>query len=206
MRKLLFVALVACAAKDAKPAARKVSLASQPIQAWLGLPMSGDVEIVSDVENLEEPAKANGTLRITCAANCRLGDDKATIASRAKQPELLGGMYFGHIDFDSFAIEVDVANGKGTITKFDVASKEVVMKLGGTFELARPLADSRLDLCLRFDGTEALRARDPKTYAVVMMTGAQRANDGLFSIKLEDKASAPKRLAAACGTDVTASR
>ncbi|MBA3501485.1 MAG: type II secretion system protein GspN [Deltaproteobacteria bacterium] len=178
-----------------------VPLATQPTLEWLGLPMSGNVDVSIDVQHLDEPSKASGVIRIDCLAGCRLGDDKTTLKPATKNPRtaaFAGEMYFGHIDFDRISIAVDIKDGKGTVTGFDVASKDVTMKLTGTLELGKVAADAQLDLCLRFAATPALEARDPKTYALVQMSGAPRASDGMFNIKLAGTLGAVKRLGVVC--------
>lgn len=177
-----------------------VPLASQPILDWIGLPMSGDVDVAIDVQKLDDPKLATGTIRISCTKGCRLGDDKTTLKppKAARNSAFASELHFGHIDFDRFTIAIDIKDGKGTVTTFDVVSKDVVMKLGGGFEVAKPFANSRIDLCLRFASTPALEARDAKTYALIQTTGAMRASDGLFNIKLTDTFANMKRLAVVC--------
>jgi hypothetical protein len=178
-----------------------VPLASQPTMEWFGLPMSGDVDVAIDLHHLDEPAKAAGSIRISCPTGCRIGDDKTTIKPATKNGRsaaFASELYFGHVAFDRVTIAVDIKDGKGTISTFDVVSQDVILKLAGTIELAKPFADSRVDLCLRFDGTQTLQARDPKTHALLALSGAPRASDGLFNIKLVDRLGAVKRLGVAC--------
>jgi hypothetical protein len=181
---------------------KAVPLASQPTVEWIGLPMSGDVDVAIDLQHLDEPAKARGSIRISCPAGCRLGDDKAKLTPKPKNSRASAfageGIHFGHIDFDSVKIAVDVEDGKAKVTTFDVVSKDVVMTLAGTIELAKVLADSHVDLCLRFGPGPGLEDRQPQTHAALMVTGAPRAGDGMFNIKLTDKLGAPKRLGVVC--------
>ena len=187
-------------ASGIKIVGKGVPLATQPMLAWIGLPMSGDVDVAIDIQRLDEPAKATGTIRISCPKDCRLGDDKAKLKppSAARSSAFASDLDFGHIDFDRVTIAIDIREGKGVITKFDVVSKDVVMKLGGTFAVAKPLGSSRIDMCLRFGSTPALEARDAKTHALLQLTGAPRASDGLFNIRLVDDLGNPKRLGVVC--------
>ena len=222
-RAAVIVALCACASKEAErdripPAppdqalqvtetasgvnvtGRGAPLSTLPILEWIGLPMSGDVDVAIDVQKLDDPKQASGSIRITCPGGCRLGDDVTPLAppKRARNSAFASELHFGHIDFDRFTIVIDIKDGKGTVSTFDVVSKDVVMKLAGTFEVAKPLSESRIDLCLRFASTPALEARDAKTHALIQTTGAMRASDGLFNIRLADTFANMKRLAVVC--------
>jgi hypothetical protein len=66
------------------------------------------------------------------------------------------------------------------------------MDFGDTLEA------SAIDGCLWFKPTEALQKREPKTYAVIMTTGANVDGDGFFSIKLAGSVGGIKRLAQGC--------
>ena len=218
-RAIVVVALWGCAAKEAEPPAppaqalqvtetatrlqvtgRGVPLATEPILDRIGLPMSGDVDVAIDVQKLDDPKQTNGTIRISCPGGCRLGDDKTPLEppKAARHSAFASALPFGHIDFDRFTIAIDIKDGKGTVSTFDVVSKDVVMKLAGTFEVARPFSASPIDLCLRFASTPALEARDPKTHALIQTTGAMRASDGLFNIRLAGTFGSMKRLAVVC--------
>jgi hypothetical protein len=221
-RAAVIVALWGCASKEAeqdptlappdhalhvtetaggvKVTGSNVPLATQPILDWFGLPMSGDVDVAIDVQKLDDPKQANGTIRISCPKGCRLGDDMTTLKppKAARNSAFASELHFGHIDLDRFTIAIDIKDGKGTVSTFDVVSKDVVMKLAGTFEVAKPFSASRIDLCLRFASTPALEARDAKTHALLQTTGAMRASDGLFNIRLTDTFGNMKRLAVVC--------
>lgn len=212
------IVLLGCASKEPEPApddhelhrtetagglkitGKGVPLATQPFLEWIGLPMSGDVDVAIDLQHLDDPKKASGTIRISCPKGCRLGDDKTTLkpSSKARSSAFASELQFGHIDFERVTIGIDIRDGKGDISTFDVVSKDVVIELDGTFEVAKPFASSRVDLCLRFNSTPALEARDPKTHALVQITGAPRASDGMFNIKLADTFGSVKRLGVVC--------
>ena len=175
------------------------------------LPMTGDVDVDVDVLHLDDaPDKASGKVRIVCT-HCRIGDDKARLKIDSKHATGFAGdgIDFGHLDFDRVTFAADIAEGKATITTFEVASNDVTFKLAGSVALAKPLEASRVDLCLRFAATPALRQRDAKMDALLATTGAPMASDGLFNIKLTDRYATMKRLGVICdGTtppvDVTA--
>jgi membrane-associated protease RseP (regulator of RpoE activity) len=158
------------------------------------------------VQKLDDPKQANGTIRISCPKGCRLGDDKTTLKppKAARSSAFASELHFGHLDLDRFTIAIDIKDGKGTVSAFDVVSKDIVMKLAGTFEVAKPFSASPIDLCLRFASTPALEARDAKTHALIQTTGAIRASDGLFNIRLTETFGNMKRLAVVCDGSASA--
>lgn len=181
-----------------------IDLATPAVTESVGLPATGKVEISIDLQHAKaDLSKASGTIRVRCPKGCRLGDDVAKLMPKLKNARanaFVGdGLSFGHIDFDSFDIVVDVADGVARIAKWDVQSKDVALILDGTVTLGSSVSDSQAKLCLRFAPTPALQQRDPKTAAVLMTTGAQTSpRDGMFNIELVDRIGQLKKLARLC--------
>jgi hypothetical protein len=206
VRLAVVLALAACA-KD-RPAAdsviyrETVDLAARHLEDPIGLPMRGTVDIDVELDHAKnDMRKATGTIRVRCLKGCRLGDDHAKLVPKAPRAGAFGsdGLYFGHIDFDSIDIEITVANGTATIARWNVASKDVELILSGDIKLASTIGDSVAALCLRFGATPALEQRDPRTAAVIELTGGPRSDkDGLFNIKLVDRIAQLKRLGVVC--------
>lgn len=221
-RWILVVALCGCGSKEAAPpaevpndhqlhrtnskgrlqiAGKAVPLASQPTMEWIGLPMSGDIDVAIDIRHPYEPEKASGTIRISCPAGCQLGDDKTTLkpnTKNARAAAFAGEIRFGHLAFDRFTIAIDIEDGTATIETFEIVSKDLSLKATGTARLADALGRSRVDACLRFAPGPDLQDRQPITHAALMLTGAPRASDGMFNIHLTGKLDDMKKLGTIC--------
>ncbi len=203
-------AVAACDSGKPPPAADAIKyvgtldLAKQNLVEHIGLPMSGSINVNVDLAHgKDDMRKATGTVRVTCAKACRLGDDKTKLVPKnmsSRTAAFIGdGIDFGHVDFDSFDILITFANGQATLTKWDVVSPDVALILSGGLALERTIADSRIDACLRFSAKEPLLKDRPKTHAAIETTGANRSpQDGLFNIALRDRLSDVKRLAVIC--------
>ncbi len=209
MRLAMLGALAACGAKPAPEAAKDaieyvadVDLATRPTTDSLGLPMSGSVHVEVHLQHATPDLRsATGTVRVTCAKGCRLGDDKTKLVPKTTRPNAFvgDGLDFGHIAFDSFDIGLTFADGHATITTWNVASPDLQLVASGGLTLARTLAESTIDMCVRYGATPALQQRDPKMAAVIELTGAPRsAKDGLFNLQLVDRFDQMKRLGRVC--------
>ncbi|MGE5181163.1 MAG: type II secretion system protein GspN [Acidobacteriota bacterium] len=209
MRWAMICALVACGtrsasqpSKDAIEYAGDVDLATRPTSDSLGLPMTGIVHVEVHLAHATPDLRnASGTVRVTCAKGCQLGDDKAKLVPATSRANAFvgDGLDFGHLVFDSFDIAITFANGTATITTWNVTSPDVQLVASGRMKLGRTVADSSVDMCLRFGATPALRQRSPKTAAMIELTGAPRSTkDGLFNIQLLDRVDQLKRLARVC--------
>jgi hypothetical protein len=168
----------------------------------LQLPLVGaatydiDLEIPNE-HGQRDLTRARGYLSATCS-HCALGDDKTNLVSR--QSQMVGTLEFGHLAIDQADVRIDVADGHAKVTRWDVTSSDFVIRVSADVKLERKLDDSSLTACVRFQPTEALHKRDPKTYVVLEITGASQGADGLFSIRLVDRLSDLKFLAQDCDT------
>jgi type II secretion system protein N len=208
MRLAAIGVLVACGSKsspdaDAIEYEADVDLATQPTSEWAGLPMSGIVHVEAHLQHAKaDLSKADGTLRLTCANGCQLGDDKARLYPTYK-PRSIGiaaqGVDFGHIAFDSFEIVIGFDHGTATITKWNVVSPDVQLVTSGSVKLGRGLGDSIADLCVRFSATPALKQHSDLTFTAIELAGEARSEkDGLFNVQILDRLDHPRRLARVC--------
>src|SRR6185436_17930234 len=85
----------------------RVPLASTPLAGWIGLPVSGEVELDADVtmplvDNKPAYDRANGTIAVHCIDRCQIGDDVAKLKPDVKDPTkaaFIGdGLDVGHLD------------------------------------------------------------------------------------------------------------
>jgi len=181
-----------------------VDLAALPMREWIGLPASGHGSIALDVHvPTGNVAGATGTIELHCLAKCRLGDDHAVIQASAKS-RMLGDLQFGHIDFDRIDVKIAIGGGHADVTEWKVESPDVELDVKGKLVLANKLNDSRIDACVRFRAKPDFTARDPKTSAVIELTGAPKAADGFYNIALADKVTEMKRLGRVCDGTVVA--
>lgn len=172
----------------------------------LMLPFTGDGTYDVDLEipvvnGRRDYSRARGYFTATCS-HCAIGDDKTNLVPRTtstSRNQIIGeGLLFGHVAFDNIEIRVDVGGGHARLTRWDVTSPDLVTRVAADVKLARDLADSTVEACVRFQPTKALQQRDPKTYAVFEVTGASPGADGMFSIRFLDKLQDPRILAMDC--------
>jgi type II secretion system protein N len=182
----------------------QVPLAQIPeIAAALDIPVSGtaDIDISIDVPN-GAAALVSGHARATCT-KCTLGDDHAKLfapkGKDARANAFAGdGIEFGHLDFGTIDVDVEVANGRAEVKKFTVVSPDLTIEISGHVELAATIGESVISGCIRFKPDPELAKRQPKTYAVLMITGAPAGDDGVFSIELAGTIGNIKRLGKIC--------
>jgi type II secretion system protein N len=189
-----------------------------PMRAALGLPMTGNMEFAVSLELPNEVPKAGkpvpnwkaatGAFMIACPSGCTFGDGKTKLkplVKNAGQQAMVGeGIDFGQVNIDSLLAKAEIKNGKLDVTKFDAKSKDGELYIDYSMTLDKEFANSVVSGCLRFKGSDALLKREPKTYAAIQTTGAERRADGLFHIRLTDRFSIMKRLNQECGPNVKA--
>ena len=181
---------------------REVPLEEMPMASLLaGLPMAGLGDVAIDLSvpgegGKHDYRKAAGSIAVGCPAGCTLGDDNAKLL--VPGPMGVNGISFGHLAFDKVDLRAEVRQSHLKVTRWQVASKDMTMDLRLDVHLAAELADSTLDGCLRFKPSASLEERDPKTAAVIAMTGAPRGPDGVYSIKIEGRVGQRRLLGQAC--------
>ncbi|MFT3692851.1 MAG: type II secretion system protein GspN [Kofleriaceae bacterium] len=213
MKRYLLVFAIACSSKphdhllhttqtkthltiegDAVPLADAVPAS---VKSDLVLPLAGTTDVAIDVDNIDRPAEMKGSLAITCTA-CQIGDDKTPLhIANPKTSEFGGDVSFGHLGFDKLTIAVDVDHGDAKIKTFEVRSPDVEIHVTGDVRF-QANHDAELDLCVRFKPTEALKKRDEKMAVLLDMTGAPRAADGMYNIKIGGTASQMRRMGLVC--------
>lgn len=186
-----------------RAAGTKVDASTLPLAAFLGgLPLTGLVDLDVSIDVGSGAADlAWGHVNVACNG-CKLGDDVAKLVpggGNARAAAFAGnGLDFGHLAVDHFAMQAKLDNGVGRITAWDWQSPELDLKVSGTVELAHDPKQSVVHGCIRFKPTDKLRKEQPKTYAVIQLTGAPVADDGYFTIALEGTVGEMKRLGRSC--------
>jgi type II secretion system protein N len=186
--------------------------ASLPMSELIGLPMSGKVGFVLELELPNNKTKtgqvaadwprSEGRFELACPAGCTIGDGKAKLKAklknRAQQAFAEGGIDFGKVSVDSLLARVDIKNGKMKVSRFDTKSSDGELHVDVEVALAQDLQSSNVTGCLRFNGTESLRKREAKTHAAITTTGAPLGPDNLFHIKLDGPLREVRRIGAFC--------
>ncbi|MBX3161383.1 MAG: hypothetical protein KF773_35810 [Deltaproteobacteria bacterium] len=170
-----------------------------------GLPLSGMADVAIDlkvpkVDGAEDFRQAKGTIALACPNSCQIGDDATKLRLGKGDMGAMGELSFGHLLFDRFELQLDVADGKGKLSKWSVESKDVTLEVSLEVAFGKTLNESRIEGCLRFRPSEDLAKRDPKTATVLSATGATRGADGMFTIKLGGTVGHRKAIAAPCGS------
>jgi len=186
-----------------------------PMRAALGLPMTGKIDLSASLDLPNEVPKvgrpvpnwkaASGAFMIACPSGCTFGDGHTKLkplVKNAGQQAMVGeGIDFGQVNIDSLLAKAEIKNGKLDVTKFDAKSKDGELYIDYSMTLDKEFGNSVVAGCLRFKGSDALLKREPKTFAAIQTTGAERRSDGLFHIRLTDHFSIMKRLNQECGAN-----
>ncbi len=186
---------------------KQVSLADLPmVAAKLGLPVTGTADISIDLSTPKaaqmDYTKTTGSISIGCT-KCQIGDDvtRLHVAGKPANAFAAEGIAFGHLAVDSLEAKLTAANGKLELTSWKLASPDLALEVSLSITFDRVLMKSEVDGCIRFKATDALQKRDPKMYALLVLTGAASGADGFQHIKLRGQLSHVKRLSAECKTN-----
>jgi hypothetical protein len=192
MRIIWLVVLAACSSRSE----RSYGLDDLPVTAWTaGLPVTGDGKLVVALSPAEPTdwSVVTGHVTFTCDG-CTLGDDRAQLQIEFWDSK---GVDFGHLTFDTVRARADFAGGRVRVTA-EWRSPELELDAVVHGELAPAAADTRLDGCVRFRPTDALRQRDVKLHALVSITGAPADDAGRFFITLDGTLGEMRRLGKIC--------
>jgi hypothetical protein len=136
-------------------------------------------------------ARANGTIGIAVGPTS-IGDGATPLNARGQE------LPFGRLQIDKLDARFDVRAGTAELTRWELQSKDLELGLRIKVALADDLARSAVDGCVWFKPAADLVKREPKTYAVLLTTGAIADGEGYFSIKVGGTVGATKLLAQAC--------
>jgi type II secretion system protein N len=198
---------------DISLAGEDLPSARLPMREIIGLPMNGVLEFDVDLDLPNEKLKtgkvganwqkAEGEIELACPRGCTFGDGKTKLKAKLKNPRnqafAEGGIEFGKVNIDKLIAHVDVKDGHLKVTKFDSASQDGELHVDFDLTLAQEFNESMTAGCLRFNGSDSLLKRDPKTHAAISTTGANLGPDNLFHIRLDGKFKEMKRLPQFCG-------
>ncbi len=178
----------------------QVPLQDMPIIAatLAGLPMSGLADVAIDLKiprahGMVAYKAITGSIAASCPAGCFLGDGKTQLSSDG-----LGKLDFGRVALGAVDIRAVIANGHLTMDQFDLTSADLELHGRVRVDFADTAEASTVDGCIWFKLNDALRTREPKTFAVLSTTGASVDSAGYFTIKLGGTVGGIKRLAQEC--------
>jgi len=197
---VLSTLLAACSSgKQASPPHQaRYKLEALPYLAFtMGLPISGQtsVKVDSTLLGVTDWTTAHGVASIRCDG-CRVGNDVARLQV-TKPATTSEGLPFGHLELGQGSLSVGFAGG-ALLFEGELQSPELELHATVTGTAAKVLGDTRITGCVQFRATEALRQRDPETYAVVLATGAVTDAEGWSTITIEGTIDHPRRLGKTC--------
>jgi hypothetical protein len=185
----------------------RVPLASTPLAGWIGLQVSGEVELDADVtmplvDNKPAYDRANGTIAVHCIDRCQIGDDVAKLKPDIKDPTkaaFIGdGLDVGHLDITGLEVTVEIEDGHARLVGHVLKSADVTVDVDVTAQLAADLAASTGSGCIHFKPTEALKQRSPKTYTMLTLIGALPDDTGTMNITVTSASGAREIKPALC--------
>jgi type II secretion system protein N len=186
---------------------------AMPMRELVGLPMSGKIEFAVALDVPREKLKsgkvgpnwktADGEIEVTCPTGCTFGDGKTKLHPKLKnqrsQAMAEGGIEFGKVNIDKLAANIEIKDSHLKITKFEAPSRDGELHVDFDLTLAEEFGESMTAGCLRFNGSQELLKREPKTHAAISTTGANLGPDNLFHIRLDGRFKEMKRLPQFCG-------
>jgi hypothetical protein len=188
-----FVLVLAACSSDP---ARTYSLDELPVSSWTaGLPVSGDGRLVVALTPAEPTdwTTVTGSVTFTCD-RCTLGDDRTQLQIEFWDAKAID---FGHLTFDTVRARAVLSNRRVELAS-QWRSPEFELDAYVVGELAPSAADTRLEGCVRFRPTAALRERDPRLHDVISLTGAPVDAHGRYFITLEGTLGELRRLGKIC--------
>lgn len=175
-----------------------LSLDELPLASWIGLPVTGAVELDIDltvpvVARRHDVLSTHGTFAIRTAERVRIGDDATPLEHPRLAALAPAGIPFTHLDLDALDLELTVAGGRARLTRFDVTSPDLELRLDLSITLAHHVLSSALDGALRFRPTPALTQRDPILAGMLALFDLSRDPSGLATIPFTGTLSRPRR-------------
>lgn len=187
-----------------------VSLAELPAVAQrFGIPLSGKADfeidvIVPKIRGMPDYTQATGSIDLACT-KCQIGDDVAKLRLPPKNGRAGfadDGFPFGKLLVDRFEAKARITGGKLELTSWKVESPDLAMEANLTVTFSRALEASALEGCMRWKPSPELEQRDPKTHAMLLLTGARRGADGYFQIQLGGTVGESRKLARDCSAAI----
>lgn len=163
----------------------EIDLAEIPwVKSTINLPMSGKFGLKL---NLAVPkqrlSESKGSLGWECTA-CAIGDGKAKLIV-ASNPMLAEGLGLPKIRLGDFAGKVAIDKGLGRLQNVQFKSPDIEASVEGEIHLAQPIANSRVDLYVRFKLSDSLLRSSEKLRTIMDFTAQMgKRPDGFIGFRM----------------------
>lgn len=171
-----------------------------------GLPLLGKLDLGLHFDVGSDWRKAVGSVTLGCPKGCTIGDGqtkfKPPVKSQRSATMMGEGIEWGRVDIDKLDAKAEFKDGKFTITKWDLQSRDAELHVELDVKLAKQFRDLEFTLgCFRYKALPALIERDPKTASAIAMVGGILGPDDLFHVKLEGTWATVKAKSKVCTAD-----
>lgn len=193
----------------AQVSSKNLPLSDVPgLASVIGMPMAGggNVKLSLDLPN-NDWRKANARLSIDCP-RCTVGGEGAFFKPRNASQKTASfvdkGVAVPTLTIDNLSAEWLIAGGKITTPKFLFSSPHIALALDFEAKVGATLTASTVtNGCIRYRGTDALKALDEKFYNALELTGGPVGPDDQRHLKLVGTLGTFKATAKVCGVDAT---
>jgi len=170
-----------------------------PLVQAVGLPLGGTLNGKVELSIPDgQVAQAEGKVELTCA-RLTVGDGRAQY-----QIPQFGGVTIAEIRAGDLSFNVDIRRGVATLQRVAAQSNEFALQMDGRIGLRPNLAESAMDLGVRFRLTDAYRNKNEQAGRILtvmdMVPDLQRARrpDGMLGFRCTGTFARPP----ACGPDL----
>jgi type II secretion system protein N len=163
----------------------EIDLAEIPwVKSAINLPMSGKFDLKL---NLAVPkqrlSESKGSLSWECTG-CAIGDGKAKLVI-ASNPMLAEGLGLPKIRLGDFTGKVAIDKGVGRLQSVQFKSPDIEASIEGEIHLDQPVANSRLDLYVRFKLSDSLLRSSEKLRTIMDFTAQMgKRPDGFIGFRM----------------------
>ena len=166
------------------------------IEAMLQIPMQGTLSGDIDVALAQDPKLTQGSVKLELD-KLVVGDGKAKVKVGG-----LGGLTLDPIDAGDLALEFDIKEGVGVLSRLATDGKDLKLKGSGDIRLGTPVGASRLSLLVNIKFTDSYRNKSPRTQAMFGLLDnagapqitAAKTPDGALQYRLTGTLSSPRPL------------
>jgi type II secretion system protein N len=163
----------------------EIDLAEIPwVKSTINLPMSGKFGLKLDLAVPKQRlSESKGSLAWECSG-CAIGDGKAKLVV-AGNPMLAEGLGLPKIRLGDFTGKVAIDKGVGRLQNVLFKSPDLEASVEGEIHLAQPVANSRVDLYVRFKLSDSLLRSSEKLRTIMDFTAQMgKRPDGFIGFRM----------------------
>jgi type II secretion system protein N len=124
-----------------------------------GVPVRGKVDGTIELDLQDEREQTTGSVELTIAG-LTIGDGRAKL----RIPGMMGdGLTIEQIDVGDVRLAIDIDEGIGAVRELENDGEDITLRGSGNIHFQRPLAQTRLDLLLSFNFSDAYKDRNDRT-------------------------------------------